>query len=138
MNAIFVDTWAWYALLDTADSDHLVAQLANEELVNAGYAFVTTNFVVDETLTLIRYHLDHATAVRFWNLLQELIESRLVTYVHVAAEQEAAAWAIFEKYNDQLFSFTDCMSFAVMQSMQLIEAFTGDQHFRIMGFLLKP
>ena len=31
MNAIFVDTWAWYALVDTQETDHLVAQLANEE-----------------------------------------------------------------------------------------------------------
>lgn len=138
MKAIFVNTWAWYALLNREDSDHLVAQLANEELVDAEYTFVTTNFVVDETLTLIRYHLDHATAVRFWKLLQDLIKSGLVIYVHVNAEQEAAAWTIFEKYADQVFSFTDCISFAVMQSMQLTEVFTGDQHFRIMGFMIKP
>lgn len=138
MNAIFVDTWAWYALIDTAESDHLIAQLANEELVDAHYTFITTNFVIDETLTLIRYHLDHATAVRFWELLQELIESGLVTYIRIDAEHEAAAWRIFARYADQTFSFTDCTSFAVMRALRLTEVFTGDQHFRTMGFLLKP
>jgi uncharacterized protein len=138
MNAIFVDTWAWYALTDTGDSNHLIAQIANEELQDAGYTLITTNFVVEETLTLVRYNLGHAAAVRFWHLLQDLIADGLVEYVRIEAVQEASAWQIFERYNDQDFSFTDCTSFAVMRLRNLTEVFTGDHHFLIMGFILKP
>jgi predicted nucleic acid-binding protein len=63
MSAIFVDTWAWYALVDAADSDHPLAQIANEELLNRGHTFVTTNLIVAEALALIRYHLHHAAAL---------------------------------------------------------------------------
>ena len=138
MNAIFVDTWAWYALIDTSDSNHLIAQIANEELQDEGYTFVTTNFVVEETLTLVRYTLGHTAAVRFWHLLQELIADGLVEYIRIEAVHETAAWQIFERYSDQDFSFTDCTSFAVMRLRHLTEVFTGDHHFFVMGFILKP
>lgn len=138
MNSIFIDTWAWYALADTHDSDHIVAQLANEELLDAGYTFVTTNFVIDETLTLLRYNLGHAASVRFKHLLQDLITAHLVEYIRVDEPLESDAWQIFERYDDQDFSYTDCTSFAVMHAYNLTEVFTGDHHFRVMGFIVKP
>ena len=61
MKAVFVDTWAWYAMTDKADDDHLIAQLTGEELLDRGHTFVTTNFVLDEAITLIRYRIGHAT-----------------------------------------------------------------------------
>ena len=60
MSRVFVDTWAWYALIDKADVDHELAQLTNDELLDAGHTFVTTNFVLDEALTLIRYKVNHS------------------------------------------------------------------------------
>ncbi len=100
MNIIFVDTWAWYALADTRDQAHIIAQLANEELLDNEYTFVTTNFVLAETLTMIRYNLGHAIAVQFWRQLQELITAELVEYVHIDQPLELAAWQIFERYAD--------------------------------------
>jgi predicted nucleic acid-binding protein len=78
MSRVFVDTWAWYALADAADSDHAVAQLANEELLDGGVTFVIANLVLAEAITLIRYNLHHSAAVRFWYTLRQLIEGGLV------------------------------------------------------------
>lgn len=138
MNRIFVDTWAWYALADIRDQGHIVAQLANEELLDEEYTFVTTNFVLTETITLIRYHIGHTAAVQFWQQIRELIATGLIEYIYIDTMLEEVAWQIFERYHDQNFSFTDCTSFAVMRKAGLIEVFTGDDHFRIMGFQLKP
>lgn len=138
MKVIFVDTWAWYALADVRDRDHSVAQLANEELLDKEYTFVTTNFVLSETLTLIRYHVGHAAAVQFWHQLQELIVDELIEYIQVDETVERQAWQIFERYGDQDFSFTDCTSFAVMRQRKLTQVFTADHHFSMMGFLLTP
>ncbi len=55
MSKVFVDTWAWYALADTADADHAAAQATNDRLLNEGDVFVTSNFVLAEAITLIRY-----------------------------------------------------------------------------------
>jgi len=81
MKRIFVDTWAWYALTDSADADHSLAQLANEQLLDEGYTFVTTNFVLAEAVTLVRYNLHHSAAVCFWHTLQQLVEDELVEMV---------------------------------------------------------
>jgi len=115
-----------------------VARLAAEELLNAHATFVTTNFVLDETLTLIRYNLNHAAAVRFWYTLQQLSNSGLIKVVRVDEGHETLAWQIFEQYTDQEFSYTDCTSFAVMRDLKLSDVFTVDRHFAIMGFTLVP
>ena len=72
--------------------------------------------MLDETLTLIRYHLSHAAAVRFWHLFWGLVDAGLVRFIRIGAAEEQRAWEIFEAYADQDFSFTDCTFFAVMQA----------------------
>lgn len=138
MSDVFVDTWAWYALADRNDADHEVAQLANEELIRRRAVLVTTNFVLDEAVTLIRYRLDHAAAVSFRHTIEQLIEDELLKVVRIDDEQESAAGEIFDRYDDADFSFTDCTSFAIMRELSLAEVFTSDRHFSIMGFVLIP
>jgi hypothetical protein len=136
MSKVFIDTWAWYALADATDADHVWAQAVNDRLLNEGDIFLTTNFVLDEAITLIRYHLHHAAAVRFHQMVRQMAEGGLVEVVRITEEHEATAWTIFEKYSDQTFSYTDCTSFAVMRELNLIQVFTGDQHFTTAGFML--
>ena len=45
---------------------------------------------------------------------------------------------IFERYDDKDFSFTDCVSFVVMQENGIKEAFAFDEHFNQMGFIRNP
>lgn len=135
---VFVDTWAWYALSDTKDRDHESAQATNEALLDDDNTFVTTNFVVSEATTLIRYHLSHHAAVRFRRTLEELVDIELVELIRVSEEDELEAGRIFERYADQDFSFVDCLSFAVMRAQEIQTAFTGDKHFATMGFMLTP
>jgi len=49
---IFVDTSAWYALLDKTDSDHASAVKFKESLT---HSLVTTNYVADEIINSLRY-----------------------------------------------------------------------------------
>jgi len=135
---IFIDTWAWYALADKSDAEHALAEETNKQLLDDGYIFVTTNNVLSESVTLMRYKINHLIAVNFWNLTQQLVKSGLVKVVRVNEWHEQKAWEIFEKYHDQKFSLVDCTSFAVMQDLGLSEVFTGDHHFAIMGFICVP
>jgi len=130
-----VDTWAWYALVDKRDSDHAIAEKTNQRLLDEGYIFVTTNYVLSETVTLMRYKLNHAVTVKFWHMIQLLVNSSLVELVRIDRLHEQKAWDIFEKYSDQKLSFVDCTSFAVMQELTLSHVFTGDYHFSVMGFI---
>lgn len=138
MRRIFFDTWAWYALADTNDADHAIAESANAQLLDDGYTFVTSNYILSESVTLIRYKLHHAAAVKFWKMVHQLIDGGLVKLIRVNHAKEDIAWTIFERYADQDFSFVDCTSFAVMQEQNISHVFTGDHHFRTMGFILVP
>ncbi len=120
---IFVDTSAWYALFDKNDSDHASAVKFKESLT---HSLVTTNYVVDETITLVKNRLSHKIAVEVGI---KLWKEAIATLIRVTSSDEKKAWEIFVKYHDKGFSFTDCTSFAVMERLGIAEAFAFDEHF---------
>lgn len=132
MKGIFVDTGAWYALVDSDDADHAAAAAF---LTGNKTPLITTNLVFTETITLIRYRLGHKAALTFG---QNLKESNSVRLVGVTPGDEERAWEIFARYRDQDFSFVDCVSFSVMERMKLTEAFAFDRHFSVMKFAVVP
>jgi predicted nucleic acid-binding protein len=132
VNGIFVDTGAWYALVDSDDAEHAAAAAF---LAANTIPLITTNFVFSETITLIRYRIGHEAARSFG---QKLKESSFVRVVTVTIADEERAWEIFREYRDQDFSFVDCTSFAVIERMKLSTAFTFDRHFSVMKFAVVP
>ncbi len=135
MKRIFIDSWAWVALVDRRDSKHERADQINEKLLEDGYFFVTSNFVFGEALTTLRYQVGYEEALRFREIFTRLIKGRLLKVFRVTEAVEEEAWQIFTKYHDQDFSWVDCTSFALMNREKLKEAFTEDHHFRVMGFI---
>lgn len=139
MKKVFIDTWAWVALANKRDSCHTQAEKENVRLLDDGASFVTTNFILDETYTLIRMRAGHKATVSFRReFVLPCIESGLVELVSITAESEDKAWEIFESYGDIKLSFTDCTSVAVMRHKELVEVFTGDTHFQHLGFTILP
>lgn len=132
MKRVFVDTGAWYALTDKRDPDH---QAAVRFFQANTHSLVTTNFIFDETITLLRVRLGWKTAVEFGRKLKS---SRMVTLAAVNGDDENRAWDLFLKYQDKDFSYTDCTSFTVMQRLNLDTAFSFDGHFSVMKFIVVP
>ncbi len=124
---VFVDTSAWYALLDRKDLNHLAAARFVEQ---SAIPLVTSTYVLDETVTLAKRHLGHAAAVRFGDRLWKEEVARLV---RISPEDEMRAWTLFTRYADKGFSYTDCTSFALMERLQLDSVFAFDAHFAQYG-----
>ena len=99
------------------------------------YEVVTTSYILDETLTLIRFRIGIKASIDF---SKKLRRSEVVTIAQVSREIEEKALDLFEMYDDKDFSFTDCVSFVVMQEMGIKEAFAFDHHFNQIGFVRKP
>jgi hypothetical protein len=57
MKSLFVDTAGWMAGADAGDPSHGSACKARDTMLEQGALFVTTDYVMDETLTLIRMRL---------------------------------------------------------------------------------
>ena len=132
---VFVDTSAWIAVSDVSDKYHPAARESYQRLVSDRCILVTTNLVVAEAYIIIRRTGGHTQAMR---LLHSLRGSPRLQRVWSDANLETQAEAILEQHADQDYSFTDAVSFAVMQERGIDEAFTFDRHFATMGFRMMP
>jgi len=131
MREIFIDTGGWVALKHKKDSYWQKAVTLHKTLLESGVHYVTTNFVMDETYTLLLHRAGHHIAVE---LGEEIRGSRLVSVICISPEPEEKSWQIFKQYSDKKFSFTDCTSFVIMKQRNIWEAFTNDYHFEQAGY----
>lgn len=132
--SIFVDTSWFKALLDGNDTFHNTALGQLDIFKKRDVYLVTSNFVVDETLTLIRVKNGLELALKFRNVLLEMVGRLKIT--RVLTIDESKAWKWFPKNWSQL-SFTDCTSFAVMERLGLKRVATFDNHFSRAGFQME-
>jgi hypothetical protein len=124
---VFVDTSAWYARLVPNDPDHRAAlRWASENQV----PFLTTDYIIDETLTLLLVRGQKACAIK---LGEALFNASLATIHYVTTEEILLAWRVFRDYQDKAWSFTDASSKVVMERLSVRKAFTFDPHFRQFG-----
>jgi len=124
---IFVDTGAWFASIVPWDANHLaaVAWLAqNRERL------ITTDYILDETLTLLRVRKESDRALAIGD---KLISQQLAELYLVQESDVHKAWRVFRDFADKEWSFTDCISKIVMENLDLTTAFAFDQHFRQFG-----
>lgn len=135
MKGLFVDTAGWMACADSADPAHARSRAARDAALEAGQTLITTDFIVDETLTLIRRRLGLASAEAWW---QQVDGSLRLRWERIDSDRFERARQLFFQYRDKAFSFTDCTSFAVMREIRLTHALTTDRHFRQMGFQVMP
>ena len=132
MKRVFVDTGAWYALTDRRDPDHEPVAAALREYRGR---LLTSSFVLDETLTLVRYRLGWTIAQR---LGAQLRTGSLARLERISPTDEGAAWTIFSTYSDQSFSFTDCTSFALCNRLKVPRCIAIDSDFRSVGLHCVP
>ena len=131
----FTDSSGWIALFDPDDKHYVLVHNRMREISEHGHRLVTTDYILDETITHLVATINHNKAESFavWVLAQKRIQ-----IVHVDEELWDEALALFRRYDDKEFSFTDCTSFAVMQRLKINDAFSFDHHFKQMSFRLWP
>ncbi|MBM4045670.1 MAG: type II toxin-antitoxin system VapC family toxin [Planctomycetes bacterium] len=135
---VFVDTGGWYAVTSERDRHHEAGRLYYLNLLDEGAHLLTSDYVLDETLTRLRYDFGHAVALRFWQQTTRAQEKGSLTILWVDERVWKAAMGIFQKYADQDFSFTDCTSFALAREHRVDEVFAFDRHFLMFGLAIKP
>jgi len=134
-DTIFVDTGAWFALADKSDHYYNQAIKIYPKLLTAYRHLTTTNLVIAESYLLIRRTLGHRPGIVF---LENLGASPRVIKIYSDSVLEKAAEDILKNYQDQDFSYTDAVSFAVMKQYGIEQAFSFDVQFEIAGFTLIP
>ncbi len=138
MTVVFADTGAWLALLSRNDRHHERALAFYEESVATGTRLLTTNYVVDETATRLRYDVDLSAALAFREMLDRATALRRVRTAWIDAGMEREAWALLERHADVKLSLTDATSAVVARKAKVGIVFGFDGDFRALGFDLRP
>jgi uncharacterized protein len=128
---LFVDSSAWIALESQRDQHHGQADRLFREALSRRVPMLTTSLVVAEThrLTLFRAGVQPALHVL------ELIDASPSVTIHFpTADDHAAARRWLDRLRPRPVTYTDAVSFAVMESAGCGQVLSFDQDFVAAGF----
>lgn len=129
-DAVFADTSFFKALFDSKDSFHREAKEIWEKINREKLLVVTSNYILDESFTLLRKRQGRDLVKKFRD---DLAASKNISIIRVTLADEAGAWSWFLKDWSKL-SFTDCVCFALMERAGIKRAAAFDRHFSRAGF----
>ncbi len=133
---IFVDTSAWFALLVERAAERTEATEVFAQIESGRFgAPVTTDYVLDETFTLLRQRAGLAPVARLSDLIGQ---SRALRRVRIGEAAFEAGLQLMLAHPDRKWSFTDCTSFVTMREAGIPRAFTWDHNFAEAGFEVLP
>lgn len=124
---IFIDTSAWYARLIPSDPNHEFARRWSEQ---NNEPFITTDYVIDETLTLLKVRGQIKCAIA---LGDALFKGDLAQIHYLSQDEIIETWRQFREFQDKDWSFTDISSKVVIERLSIRKAFAFDRHFRQFG-----
>jgi len=135
---VFVDTGGWIACLCKGDKYHKAAISYLRELREKQIPLITSNYIIDETLTWLSYNSYNDIALKVMDLWNEAEETQSLEIYWIDRDICKKAWEIYCHYSEHKLSFTDCTSFAICKKTNTQKVFGFDKHFNIPGFLLSP
>jgi len=126
---VFMDTSAFYALMDRSDKHHAKAAGLWASLLEKDLYLCTNNYVVVETIALFQSRLGFEAGTIWYRDVLSLAE---ILWIDVAIHN--LAYELWLSLGRRRLSFVDCLSFAVMRHYKIEKAFGFDKHFAEQGF----
>ena len=130
---IFVDTSAFYALLDRSDKFHQPASILWPTLLDVRFDLVTSNYVVSETVKLLQEKIGFEAASLWYSDILEVLD---VWWVDAAVHNRA--YELWLNLGRRRLSLVDCVTFVAMHKERVEKAFCFKPHFVNQGFTLLP
>ena len=127
---IFVDTSGWFAGIVPSDQDYEIAR--NWFLQNREPLF-TTDYVVDETLTLFKARGEKTRSLQ---IAKAFVGSELARIYFLTEDDILQTLEVFQNFSDKDWSFTDCSSKYICEKLGITHAFSFDKHFRQFGSVI--
>ena len=126
---VFIDTSAFYAVLDHDDSNHDKAKETWVRLLREHAGLPTNNYVLLEISALLQHRLGIPAVRAFSEDVLPLLQIDWISEDRHRAGMEAVLAASRKK-----LSLVDCVSFQTMPENGVRVAFCFDRHFREQGF----
>lgn len=135
----FIDTWGFKAYIDSKETKHKSVKKYIEKIWNSKEPIITTDYIIDETITLLSYKLDYHKLKMFIEKLKSSIENDFIKIIWITKDVFHEAIKFKLKYKDKLeISFTDMTSMIVMKNNNILDIITEDDHFKKIGLGLNP
>ena len=132
--AVFIDTWGWLALGHRRDALHQEVKAFYRALQKEGSLCYTTDYVLDETITLLFRQEVFEEAIRFMEGIFQSAEERRLIIERVTSERFSSAWRLRKQFQDKpKISFTDLTSMVIMEEKGIKSVLTEDEHFLQVG-----
>lgn len=131
---VFIDTWGWLVLGDSREPAFANVARAYQEACERERSWITTDYVLDETITRLFAARPYGLARRYVDGVFGSAQAGTVVIQHVTPERFRSAWQLRQRYADKpKISFTDLTSFVVMRELGLTRVLSGDAHFEQVG-----
>jgi predicted nucleic acid-binding protein len=131
--SLFVDSSAWIALRSLRDQHHADADRLFRDALARRVPLLTTSLVIAETHRLTLFRAGAQPAGRFL----ELVDSSPSVTIHFpAGDEHAAARRWLGRLGTRPVTYTDAVSFAVMEATGCDHVLGFDHDFAAAGFTL--
>lgn len=131
---LFMDTWGWLTLRDKKEHRHEEIKDQYLSLCSRKCLFYTTDYVLDETFTLLFRRLPFKEAKDSLDVIELAIKKGYLRLEHITAERFEKAKGLRIKFQDKpRISFTDLTSMVVMAEIGITYILTQDDHFAQVG-----
>ena len=126
---MFIDTSAFYALMDSSDKNHDKAAELWPLLLHKDQYLATGNYIIVETLALVQNRLGFEAADLWY---QDILSLAKVLWVEESIHNLACE--LWLSLGRRKLSFVDCVSFVTMRHFNIKKVFSFDKHFIEQGF----
>lgn len=131
---LFVDTWGWLVLANDRDPSFSAVAGLRRDYAGKGQLWVTSDYVLDETITRLVAGTPFVKAQQFCDAIFESIKLGLLVVEPITQERFQRAYKMRLRYRDKpRVSFTDLTSFTVMRELGIHHVLTADAHFQQAG-----
>lgn len=129
--SIFIDTGPFFEFVAAQDR---VRFLKTKDLFASDqFHLYSSSYIFDELMTLLLQRVEKKKVI---TVGEGLRESSLIHWISPSIEDEEGCWQIFKTYTDKKWSYTDCMSFFLIQKLKIKFVLSFDHHFEQMGYTL--
>jgi predicted nucleic acid-binding protein len=135
---LYADTSALIALVYAGDQAHERVAEHFRALRSSGDRLITSDTVVGETATRLRYDAGLPLVHRFRSVLERSAGSGTLTVRESSTELRRAAFDIVDRYADLRISYADAVGAVIARERRVDAVFGLDNDFRIMGFTMEP
>jgi predicted nucleic acid-binding protein len=132
--AIFIDTWGWLTLRDRSEARHGEVDRFYREVRRRRDSVYTSDYVLDETVTLLFRRLPFSMAKESLQHIQQAIANGYLRLEWMTPQRFEKAIEMRYRFQDKpRISFTDLTSMVVMSEREIEEILTEDDHFLHVG-----